>query len=113
MIDKTLARALTVLLEIAVPLVIVLDSKNLFDWTAIQRNSVHNAARPDVRVICFEFEMDIVRRFVCVPRRESLADPATKHNSPQQDALRTLIVTGRLPTPSVNAITRSSEQSLG
>lgn len=71
---KIMARAMSLLLDADVPLVVSLDSKDLFESLSTQREIFNKSICVDVELICYEYEMDGVRTFLWTPGRKNLAD---------------------------------------
>jgi len=108
---KLLRNAFERLLNIEIELVIILDSKDLFDTLSTCRNATDRSIRADVNVIRFEFETRAVSRMIWTTGATNLADPLTKHNSPLTQALELLLFDGSLPFSLSDSITRRSDQS--
>lgn len=54
---KVLKKAFSVLFGFTVPLIIVIDSKDLYTSLSTQRNSIDRSIRADVNIIRFDFEI--------------------------------------------------------
>ena len=110
---KLLKEAISLLLQIDVQLIIVTDSKDLYNSLSTQRNATDKSIRADVNVIRYEFETNSVNEMVWVPGRVNLADPGTKRDSQLTDALQLLLFTGRIPLDLSAAESRSTYLPLG
>ena len=110
---KMLRGAFSKLLGIEIDLLVVLDSKDLFDTLSTCRNATDRSVRADVNVIRFEFETRVVSRMIWTPGKTNLADPLTKRNSPLIDALQLLLLNSALPISLCGSLARASSQSTG
>lgn len=79
-----------------VPLLIALDSRDLFTSLSTKRNSIDRSIRADVNILRHDYELDMLRELVWIPGKINLSDPGTKPNSPLCDALRITLQDGRL-----------------
>ena len=105
--------ALSEMLGITAKLIIVTDSKDLYNSLSTQRNATDRSVRADVNVIRFDFETKAVDEMVWIPGRTNLADPGTKRDSALAEALQILLLTGKIPLDLTEAEVRSSDRPLG
>ena len=105
--------ALQDMLKIDVHLIVVTDSKDLYNSLSTQRNATDRSVRADVNVIRFDFETKAVDQLVWIPGRTNLADPGTKRDSTLSEALQLLLYTGKIPIDLSEAEVRSSNRPLG
>ena len=80
--EKVLANAYRVLLHIDFDLLIVLDSKDLFETLSTCRYFIDSSISADVGVIRYEFETHKLNRLTWVLSKLNLADPSTRPSSP-------------------------------
>lgn len=105
--------ALMVLLNMEMNLVLLLDSKDLFENLSTCRNSTDRSIRADDSVILYEFETHHVNRIIWIPGKVNLADPATKTNSPLANALQLSMFSGELSLVMNEHLFRDSVQDTG
>ena len=110
---KTLKRALSTLLRITVPLIVAVDSKDLYTSLSTRRNSIDKSIRADVNVIRFEYEVGNVDIMCWLPGSVNPADPGTKTDSPLTQALQLLMHSGTIPHDLSRHETRRFDRSLG
>ena len=92
-----LKRTLSLLLGLFVELIVIIDSKDLYNSLSTQRQSIDHSVRADVNFIRYEFEVCNADRICWVPGRLNLLDPGTKHDSPLTQSLQLLMFSGKLP----------------
>ena len=92
-----LKRTFSLLLDLSVELIFILDSKDLYTSLSTQRQSIDRSVRADVNYIRYQFEVGNANRICWVPGRLNLADPGTKPDSPLTQALQLLRYSGKLP----------------
>eukprot|EP00178_Gracilaria_changii_P001336 TRINITY_DN1187_c0_g1_i1.p1 TRINITY_DN1187_c0_g1~~TRINITY_DN1187_c0_g1_i1.p1 ORF type:complete len:639 (-),score=88.06 TRINITY_DN1187_c0_g1_i1:5196-7112(-) len=110
---KVLKRAFSKLLDVEVSLLVVVDSKDLFDTLSTCRNATDRSIRADVSVIRYEFETYQVSRMSWIPGKLNFADPLTKLDSPLCSALELLLFKGEIPIDTSSCQHRSSNRSTG
>lgn len=110
---KTLSKAFSSLLGIAVGLIIALDTKNLYTSLSTRRNSIDRSIRADVNVIRYEFETRNVNRITWIPGNFNLADPGTKTDSPPTQTLQLMLCSSRLPIAFDKSESSSCDRFLG
>ena len=110
---KTLKAALSALLMIRVPLIVAVDSKDLYTSLSTRRNSIDKSIRAAVNVIRFEYEVGNVDVMCWLPGSVNPADPGTKTNSPLIQVLQLLMHSGSIPHDLSRHETRSFDRSLG
>lgn len=91
-----LARKVSSINNAHIPLVISLDTRDLFTSLYTQRTSVDKCILCDVSVIRYEDERRNVAKFIWIPGKQNLADPK-RSDSPLTDAQRCCIENSRLP----------------
>lgn len=92
-----LARAMSSIFNMDSPIVVALDSYDLFTLVSTQCNGLKKCIRCEVNVIRYDFEQKNVAKFVCIPGNKNLADASTKIDCPLHDFLRRTLETGCLP----------------
>ncbi len=100
-------------MNVQIYLLIVVDSKDLYNTLSTCRNATDKSIRPDVSLIRYEFETRKVNRMIWVPGKANLADPFTKPGSPLCQPLQFMMFSGELPMDFDDAKFRSSDQYLG
>lgn len=83
-----LARNMSSIVNVRIPVIVALDRGDLFTSHSTQRNSVNKSIRCDFNVIRYEFDGRNVAKFVWNPGNQNLADPGSKIDSPLRSALR-------------------------
>lgn len=78
--EKVTKTAFSMQLECYVGLVIVDNSKDLFTFLSIQRNSIDRSIRADVNIIHLEFETGSADKIIWVPGSVNFVDPNTKRD---------------------------------
>ena len=110
---KCLKDTMIQLLGIKIELIVVTDSKDLYNSLSTQRNATDRSVRADVNVIRYELETNSVDHIVWIPGRVNLADPDTKRDSALCDSLQLLFYTGKIPLDLAEAEVRSTNRPLG
>ena len=105
--------ALSEMLGITVKLIIVTDSKNVYNLVSTQRNATDRSVRADVNVIRFYFETKAADEMVWIPGRKNLAEVDTKRDSALAESLQILLLTGTISLDLTEATVRSSDRPLG
>ena len=101
------------MLGINAKLIVITDSKDLYNSLSTQPNATDRSVRADVNVIRFDFETKAVDSMVWIPGRTNLADPGTKRDSALTEALQLLLLTGKIPIDLSESEVRSSDRPLG
>lgn len=78
---KAVKCEMSCLLRLSVPLIILLDSCDLFNSLSTPRNSTNKSIREDVICTKQKYKMGHANEVVCIPERVSLADPGTETDS--------------------------------
>ena len=110
---KMLARTLSYIYKSRIELVILLDSKDLYNSLSTQRNSVDKSVRDDVNYIRYDFECGNVSTIFWVPGKINLADPGTKPDSPLCEQLQITLNDGKISVPIKDGEFRRFDRSLG
>ena len=110
---KTLVQAYQTLLNLNVDLVIVVDTKDLYDSLSTCRNATDKSIRADVSLIRYEFETHKINRMVWIPGKLNSADAITKPDSPLCQTLQLLMFSGTIPIDFEASQSRESAQFLG
>lgn len=85
------------LLNVHDDLVIVVDSKDLFDSLSTCRSATNKSIRADLSLIRHEFETQHISRMIWIPGNINPADAITKPDSPLTQTLQLLMFSGELP----------------
>ena len=110
---KLLKLAMQAVLQIPIELILVVDSKDLFDSLTSCRNATDRAIRGDVSVIRYDFETKAVNKVIWIPGSCNLSDPMTKLNSALAQSLQLLLVGGEIPMDIDKSEERESDLSTG
>lgn len=110
---KVLVRAYQELLDITMDLVVIVDSKDLYDSLSTCRGATDKSIRADVSLIRYEFETQKISRMIWIPGNVNPADALTKPDSPLRQTLQLLMFSGRIPIDFSTSQHRDSEQFLG
>eukprot|EP00178_Gracilaria_changii_P027963 TRINITY_DN936_c0_g2_i2.p1 TRINITY_DN936_c0_g2~~TRINITY_DN936_c0_g2_i2.p1 ORF type:complete len:399 (+),score=36.11 TRINITY_DN936_c0_g2_i2:473-1669(+) len=110
---KVLTNAFHKLLNVEVDLLVVVDSKDLFDTLSTCRNATDRSIRADVSVIRYEFETHNISRMIWIPNKLNLADPLTKLDSFLCTSLELLLYSGTIPLDTASCEQRMSRTSTG
>lgn len=105
--------ALSNLLGTEIPVIVAVDSRNLFDSLTSCHVPEYKSIRGDVQLIKYYFETKKIHRVVWIPGSLNLADPLTKRNSVLSDSLQVLLFEGRLPFGFSASQSRISTPNLG
>lgn len=111
--EKMLKMAMSLLLFNNIPLLVALDSRDLFTSLSTQRNSVDKSIRADVNVIRYEFETQHVDEIIWIPDRVNLTDPGTKTDSPLTQSLLQTMSNGKIAIDLTEHESRRSDLPLG
>lgn len=114
-IDESIliSSALGVLLKAEIPVIVVVDSKDLFDSLTSCHVPEDKCIRADVQLIRYYFETQKVNKMLWIPGSLNLAHPLTKKDSRLTDALQLLLFDGSLPFDFPRIEERCSERNLG
>ena len=111
---KMIAKTVSQLLGIPIPLTILVDSKDLFTSMSTQRNSIDRSIRGDVGCIRFEFQTGNIQNITWIPGKTNIADVLNNTDSFLTEALNLTIGTGKLSIDyTTNSETKCSERNLG
>ena len=108
-----LSAAFSVLLGTRIPVIVIVDSKDLFDSLTSCHIPEDRSIRADVQLIRYYFETKQIDKVVWVPGSANLADPLTKKDSPLSDALQLLLFQGSMPFDFDKMLHRNSSPNLG
>lgn len=108
-----LERTLSAIYNAFMPLIVALESLELFTSLSTQRNSVDKSIRCKFNVIRHEFELGLLDEITWIPSMSNLANPGTNCDIFLIDALRLITETGKLPFCFRSTETRFSHRSLG
>lgn len=105
--------ALSLLLSTYVPVIIAVDSKDLYESLSSCHVPEDKSIRGDVQLIRYYFETRQISHMVWLPGSLNLADPLTKKDSRLEACLQLLLFDGNLPCEIPSENQRSSDRSLG
>lgn len=96
-----------------IPLIVAVDSKDLFNPLSTQRNDADKLICADVNVIRYKFETLYDHKMVWVPDKLNLAEDGTRLESLLLDAFHVMNTSGRLPLQFTGAESRTSNKIHG
>ena len=108
-----ISSAFSRLLNANIPVIIAVDSKDVFDSLTSCHVPEDKSIRGDVQLIRHYFETKRIHRVIWIPGSLNIADPLTKKDSNLSDSLQVFLFDGRLPFGFKSAKSRNSEPNLG
>jgi len=110
---KVIVQAYESVLNMKLDLVIVVDSKDLYDTISTCRLATDRSIRGDISLMRYDFETHKITRMVWIKGTTNLSDPLTKRDSPLMNSLQLLLYTGKLPLSFDVKLSRDSNRSTG
>lgn len=112
-IGKIIAQTHSLLLALHTPLVVVVESEDLFKSLTTRRQSIDRSIRGDNGVVRFEFETTNVSKIISFPEKLNLPDVETSLNSLLLFAIAQMLSTGKIPFSPFSFESCSSHRPLG
>lgn len=106
-----LVKAISLLLNHSVNLIIVLDSKDLYQTISTCRMATDRSIRGDVALVRYEFETRKASCMLWVPGKVNLSDFLTTRDRPPVNALQLDMFSDKLPFYFETLLARWSDQS--
>ena len=110
---QVIVQAYESVLNMKLDLVIVVDSKDLYDTISTCRLATDRSIRGDISLMRYDFETHKITRMVWIKGSTNLSDPLTKRDSPLMNSLQLLLYTGKLPLSFDVKLSRDSNRSTG
>lgn len=110
---KVLATFLKKLLNVNVHLLVMVDSKDLFESLFTCLTSEDKSIKADAQLLRSNFETHKLHQLIWIPGATNIADPLAKHDSPMNEALQLILFDDTVPLRFTDMQARRSEASLG
>lgn len=110
---KIIAQTLSSLYSTTVPLIVAIDSMDLFTSLSTHPNSTEKSNSADFNVFRHERDRRSVARFVWIPNKENIADLGTKPDGPLVKVLQLYMADGCLLLNLFALETCTAERPLG
>jgi len=110
---KVIVQAYETILPIKIDLVVVVDSKDLYDTISTCRLATDRSIRGDIGLMRYDFETHKITKMVWIKGSTNLSDPLTKRDSPLTSSLQLLLHTGKIPFNFDVQLSRDSRRTTG